>query len=63
MFWTDCELIPELTSSQCTNRKRNQKGKGTDETLHGMKLSNVEKFCIHIGTFQNQHDKVYTVFQ
>ena len=32
-FWTDCELIPELTSSQC-NWKGNQKGKGTDETLH-----------------------------
>ena len=31
IFWTDCELIPELTSSQC-NWKGNQKGKGTDET-------------------------------
>ena len=31
MFWTDCELIPELTSSKC-NWKGNQKGKGTDET-------------------------------
>ena len=30
-LWTYCELIPELTSSQC-NWKGNQKGKGTDET-------------------------------
>ena len=31
IFWTDCELIPELTISQC-NWKGNKKGKGTDET-------------------------------
>ena len=30
-FWTDCELIPELSRSQC-NWKGNQKGKGTYET-------------------------------
>ena len=31
MFWTDSELIHELTSSQC-NWKGNRKAKGTDET-------------------------------
>ena len=31
IFWTDCELIPELTSSQC-DWKGNRKGKGTEET-------------------------------
>jgi hypothetical protein len=33
IFWTDCEMTPELTSSQC-NWKGNRKRKGTDETLH-----------------------------
>ena len=32
IFWTDCELIPELTISQY-DWKGIQKGKGTDETL------------------------------
>ena len=31
--WTDCELIPELTSLQC-NWKGNQKGKGTYKITH-----------------------------
>ena len=33
MFWTDCELTPELTSSQ-RNWKGNKKGKGTYEIPH-----------------------------
>ena len=41
IFWTDCELIPEVTSSQC-NWKENRKGKGTDETPLGLLLGLVE---------------------
>ena len=38
IFWTDCELIPELNSWQC-NWNGNQKGKSTDETFIGCALN------------------------
>ena len=47
-FWTDCELIPELTSSQC-NWKGNQKGKGTDETPPSLVLPDRIWFPANLG--------------